>query len=264
MKKPQIVQMLMGSTVLSLLALILIASEKKLLQANPANQRSQSQPTPWVLPSLTSEQLEQLSEDLADVTKQANDELAKQYRPCGDHSNAYLKLPLRIVDPAFKLCAVDLLQRTQVPAILPPKVPKEFGNRQLHPYFYLPLTNTNRYNIGLTWLPGEYYQASVAYFEGEKLTSQSPPLLAIYEEEVSFLRSPLYKSQRQESGRVNLARGMSGYYIAAACGVNCHSAYSSVIWEQQGFRYRIAIKLGRKSDVLKIANTAIQNQQANP
>lgn len=226
----------------------------------PTQHLSQPEATPSVLPSPSSEQLEGVSRDLAEMTEWLNDEIAQRYKLCNDHSEAYLKLPLHIVDPTFRLCAVDLLQVSEVPVVLPPVIPQGLDDRQLHAYLELPLTNLDHYKIGLTWFPKEFYQANVAYFEGEKLTSKSPSLLAKYQEEVSSLQSPHFTSQRRESGRVDLARGVTGYYLPAACGANCLGAYSSIIWDQQGYRYRIAIKMGQKAQVVEIVNTAIENQ----
>lgn len=209
----------------------------------------------------------QLSEQLRNDLDQANDTIAKQQKLCFDSSDAYLGLPLKIVAPHFKYCAADLLQITQVPVILPTTVPQGLHTRRLHAYvdfFYSSHdTNIDRYRLGLTWFPGEYYQANTAYFEGERLTLQSSTLLAEYEKQIAWMQLPHYQIQKQESGAVELANGITGYYIASACGANCFSAYESVIWEQNGYRYRIALKVPQKSDLLAVVNDAIQNQASN-
>lgn len=53
---------------------------------------------------------------------------------------------------------------------------------------------------------------------------------------------------------VQLAGGMKGVFHNG-CGAYCTA---SVEWKAQGFLYTVAIKNGRESDVIKIANSAIQ------
>ncbi|NEQ24919.1 MAG: hypothetical protein F6K28_38650, partial [Microcoleus sp. SIO2G3] len=100
---------------------------------------------------------------------------------------------------------------------------------------------------------------------GEKLTAQSPTLRAKYEEQISDLQgNPSWKFAIQASEAISLGRGMTGYYIAAVCGANCHSAYDTVFREEQGFRYRIEVKVGgRKEKAIEIAKAAIDNQRLN-
>lgn len=42
--------------------------------------------------------------------------------------------------------------------------------------------------------------------------------------------------------------------------MNCHTAYSRVLWEQNGYQYEIGIKMGRQEEVVEAANSAIANQ----
>ncbi len=53
---------------------------------------------------------------------------------------------------------------------------------------------------------------------------------------------------------VQLARGMKGFFHNG-CGAYCTA---SVEWKSQGVLYTVAIKNGRESDVIKMANSAIQ------
>jgi hypothetical protein len=61
-------------------------------------------------------------------------------------------------------------------------------------------------------------------------------------------------------GAVTLGNGSEGYFTPGMCGANCHGAFSSIIWDQDGYRYSISIKLGSKEKLLEIVNAAIENQ----
>jgi hypothetical protein len=180
-----------------------------------------------------------------------------------DRTNAYLQLPLKVVDPVFRPCAVSLLDRTKIPLMLPPDVAKihQSSSEPLTHYAYVDVTE-NGYSIGLTYDPRDHYQLNQALFSGEIITDNSPSLSAYYEESLSGIRSWKVSSGRVEAemGAVTLANSVQGYYIPWVCGANCHSAYSSVIWDQNGYRYSISIKMGKKAAVLKIVNAAIKNQ----
>jgi hypothetical protein len=183
---------------------------------------------------------------------------------CTSASNAYLKLPLKTVDPIFRACADDLLKRTQVPLMLPPVAPPfKDGDESQKLYAFLSIRSTtvDSYNIGLTWLPGDYpqYQGQQAVFVGAKLTPQSPTLKEIFKEKSAFAeQSPFF---RGVSGSVILSNGIQGYFIPAVCGASCHAAYGRVIWDQDGYRYRIGIKMAQKEEVLRVVNGAIANQR---
>ncbi len=193
-------------------------------------------------------------------------------------SGAYRKLPLRQVAPVFRPCAAELLKRTQVPVVLPPLIPKKFPKRYgdggpLYAYFSIAETNAGQYYVGLTRASIEFYQMSRAYFTGEKLTSQSPTLAAYYEKESEWGRSvsasraaelgqPVSFFEQQGPPLVRLSRGLQGYFIPGVCGANCHGAYDSVTWDDQGYRYRVAIKMsGNRAEVVELANAAIENQK---
>jgi hypothetical protein len=205
--------------------------------------------------------------ELFNLSKKVDNEWNKL---CTDPSNTYLKLPLKRVDPVLRPCVSDLLKHTTVPPLFPPTIPKYLSpDARKHYAYTIPDKNKKRYTVGLTWSPREYYQANVAYFSGEELTSELPNLLAYYNKEVSFLREASQKKETysrfrdayRESGSVKLTNGIDGYYIDAVCGANCHGAYSRVIWQQNNYIYKIAIKLGHKKDVIETANEAINNQR---
>ncbi len=57
---------------------------------------------------------------------------------------------------------------------------------------------------------------------------------------------------------------MAILFQGSVCGANCHGIYDSVIWDDQGFRYRVNIKISRRrgrDELVDLANAAIENQQ---
>jgi hypothetical protein len=179
-----------------------------------------------------------------------------------DRGNAYLQVPLKVVDPVFRPCAASLLNNTNIPLILPPNA------TQIHQYSSDPVTlyayldfNATGYSIGLTHDPRDHYQLNQASYSGEVITEKSPILSKYYEEELIRLsRMPSFEAQRQTVGTVTLINGLRGYYLPPVCGWNCNSAYASIQWDQNGYRYTVSIKMGRKEKVLELVNAAIANQ----
>jgi hypothetical protein len=231
--------------------------------ANSTGRNPEASTTPRSLRSLDPTPPKKLIANLTGASKQTTEEKSERYKLCDDRSDAYLNLPLQEVDPIFRLCASELLKRTKVPIVLPPTtLIKSFG-RLPYVYLYIPSTNADRYLIGLTWKLRNYYHANAAYFEGKKLTAESPTLLEAHEKASAWARRYPFTDKR-ELGSVSLSQAIEGYYTPFACGANCNAAYSSVIWDQQGYRYRMAIKMGKKSEVLELVNAAIENQRISP
>ncbi|MEE9513723.1 MAG: hypothetical protein V3V46_06565, partial [Anaerolineales bacterium] len=56
---------------------------------------------------------------------------------------------------------------------------------------------------------------------------------------------------------VNLAHGITGYFVSAVCGANCDDA--RLWWIYEGYEYMLGLKAGRYEDVVTLANAAILN-----
>jgi hypothetical protein len=56
---------------------------------------------------------------------------------------------------------------------------------------------------------------------------------------------------------VDLAHGITGYFVPAVCGANCDDA--RLWWIYDGYEYMLGLKAGRYEDVLALANAAIVN-----
>jgi hypothetical protein len=179
-----------------------------------------------------------------------------------EQSDAYLQLPLRIVDPVFQPCAVSLLRNTKIPVILPPNATKihQYSSGSVELYAYLDFTTTG-YSIGLTRDPLNHYQLQTASYAAEIITEKLPILKNYYEERIAMRVGTFsFEAQRREAGTITLINGLQGYYFPPLCGANCHGAYGEIVWDQNGYRYSVAIKMGRKEEVLQIVNEAIENQ----
>jgi hypothetical protein len=56
---------------------------------------------------------------------------------------------------------------------------------------------------------------------------------------------------------VELAQGITGYFIEANCGANCDDA--KLFWVYDGFEYVLGLKGGQQEDLVELANAAILN-----
>ena len=64
---------------------------------------------------------------------------------------------------------------------------------------------------------------------------------------------------KQERGKpVILARGITGYFVDAICGANCSD--STLSWKQDGYLYTVGIKAASIRTLIKVANSAIEDE----
>ncbi|MEP0913740.1 hypothetical protein NDI45_22760 [Leptolyngbya sp. GB1-A1] len=73
----------------------------------------------------------------------------------------------------------------------------------------------------------------------------------------------LYPDGRSEEpvAQVTLANGITGTFLPWRCATNCTDA--QVVWDENGYRYSVGIKLGDRDSLVKMANSAIENGSAN-
>lgn len=65
-----------------------------------------------------------------------------------------------------------------------------------------------------------------------------------------------------EGTKVTLASGVTGYYDQGQCGASCSDA--SLMWKLGPVRYTITLKSGSQADLVKMANSAINNGAITP
>jgi len=67
----------------------------------------------------------------------------------------------------------------------------------------------------------------------------------------------LKAGSRPPKGRaVKLVQNITGYFVDGKCGASCSD--STLTWDQAGHRYTVAIKAGKSSSLVKMANSAIK------
>jgi len=190
------------------------------------------------------------------------------------------KLPLRSIPPQFKRCLAELAKQTQVPILIPAKLPRSwvedavdsiaytfirekpfYGNSSLSFTRYQGEQGKQGYSIGLIRYLNDrlaYYQAKVGFIAGKVITQNTPTLETMAKEESVWEKNFLFHSTIQT---VVLADGIRAYYFPPACFANCNSAYGRVIWEQNGYQYAVGIMMGRLKEVVETANSMIENQR---
>lgn len=57
---------------------------------------------------------------------------------------------------------------------------------------------------------------------------------------------------------VVLASGVKGFFIGSTCGAHCGDG--TILWSRDGCYYSISLKAGSKSELIKMANSAISNR----
>ena len=185
----------------------------------------------------------------------------------------------RSVPLEFKFILPRLQQRTQVPVVLPTRIPLDAlvtADGQTGPYIAVPVVNgkftgaypsleektlTNSfYEISLDATPdcGGTGACSFGLLNGEKLTPNTPSVPKAYAYEWEDPKyNPVGRSP-EKHGPVTLIKGINGYFIPYVCGANCDT--SKVFWEQNGYRYMVGIRYASKKTMIDMANSAIENE----
>jgi hypothetical protein len=142
-----------------------------------------------------------------------------------------------IAEPRYHRVFQPLLARLRAGTKIPIRLPQEIPDAGKSPlYASLNEINPDRYSIELAFAP-DCYGATACRFgavSGEKKTPRTPVL---------------------RGEKLTLAAGITGYFTPAVCGANCSDA--TLIWEQDGVRYTIALKAGRRESLQRMAGSAI-------
>lgn len=128
------------------------------------------------------------------------------------------------------------LQKTKVPLRLPTYLAIEEETTPL--YAIVEKVTSNRYTIQLAFDPDCEGGGACSFgsLTGENAKRKIPVL---------------------KGNQVNLSEDITGYFKDAKCGSSCSD--STLTWEQEGFRYTVGLKAGKKETLIKIANSAIEN-----
>ena len=150
----------------------------------------------------------------------------------------------RVIAPEFQPF-VQALVLTGVPPILPPEFPVGEGLPPIFPYIYT--TDEGEYELSLDF--GQDCQGAGACHYGSltgKRVAVSVPV---------GTRSFPFEAER--AFMVTLTQGIPGYFVESVCGANCSDAL--VFWIYGEYQYMLGIKSGSQSDVINLANAAIEN-----
>lgn len=163
------------------------------------------------------------------------------------------------VNPVFQPIIPVLQKQTQVPILLPSHIPtEEFveldGDSKLSAI--VETANSFEYSIilGFDEQCNGGNACRFGYVSGKIITPITLPL----NEEYEF--DPTYKPMRspEKPGFVSLVNGIKGYFLPYSCAAFCSDSY--LAWNQNGYRYMVSIKAGTLKELLKMANSAITNE----
>lgn len=124
--------------------------------------------------------------------------------------------------------------QTKLTIRLPTYIPESDGSNRM--YAILETANASKYKILLAFT--------------EDCTGGNACRLGSTSAEAITPKSPVLTGKA-----VALANGITGYFTDATCGANCSDA--TLTWEQNSVRYTIAIKAGKVTTLVKMANSAI-------
>jgi len=147
------------------------------------------------------------------------------------------------------------LEATGVPLRLPTKVFVS-GDKPIQVYLDSVSPSTNGYDISIGYRKGCDFANScrIGSVEARKLSIASPSLDKAHPPEPDVNGVIRHRSD-EEAGSVSLATGIQGYFVPWVCGASCNDA--QVYWDENGYRYAVGIKVGNKSNLVEMANSAI-------
>lgn len=186
----------------------------------------------------------------------------------------------KVVLPVFEDVVGQLPGQTQVPIVLPTYIPTDalvpFSEVEGGPqpyikvpigpdgqfegiYAYITGASPDRYDLSLDATAGCHGAGycSFGILTAQRVYQDTPSVASEYAFELEPDFRPVVRSP-EEQGEVQLAQGITGYFVPYVCGANCDTA--KVFWEQEGYRYSAGIRMASKATVVRLANSAINNK----
>lgn len=172
---------------------------------------------------------------------------------CGDTANSE-----PVANPVFQPILPVLERQTQVPILLPSRLPTEGfvevnGFFQLYAIVETATTFEYRIILGFDEQCNGGNACRYGYVSGKVITPITLPINEEYEVDPTYqpLRSP-------EAPRfISLVNGVRGYFLPYTCAAFCSDSY--LAWDLNGYRYMVSIKSGTIKELVKLANSAISN-----
>lgn len=138
----------------------------------------------------------------------------------------------------FAELRLSLPNKTNVPLRLPYFLPDSFDASapETHLYAILEAADKQEYYIQLAWISDCEGGNSCHY--GSIIGSAA-----------------VIPGPHRKRIPVKLRGGITGYYMPSTCGAHCDDAMLG--WTENGYYYSIAMKAGRRGEMVKIANSAL-------
>ncbi len=148
------------------------------------------------------------------------------------------------VEP-FPFGEMQMIVLAGVPPMLPPEFPMEEGLPDLVPFMLT--MDEGEYEFSLDYGvdcdgAGACHYGGMA---GMKVVSDVP------------VGTSSFPFSLEDAQVVDLANGITGYFVPAVCGANCDDA--RLWWIYGGYEYMVGMKAGPYEDVVALANAAILN-----
>jgi hypothetical protein len=159
----------------------------------------------------------------------------------------------KTVLPIFQNSVKQLQGQTQIPIVLPTEIP-----HSAIIYAHLDSSDSSSYLISLNNTAdcqGETY-CSFGNVYAQRVYQDTPSIQSELAD--SSDSHPTSKSP-ETAGEVQLAHGITGFFSPYACYAYCTT--SDLLWEQNGVRYSVSLRLGSKAALVAMANSAIENEQ---
>lgn len=185
----------------------------------------------------------------------------------------------KTVLPIFQPIVQQLRTQTQIPIVLPTQIPTDAlvaldDSGRLQPYINVPITTEGKFENVFAYVlssakdsytltldaTSDCQGANVCSFgmlTARQVYQDTPPLA----QDTSASEPPDYLPMArspESAGEVQLIGGITGYFIPYSCGANCNT--SDVIWEQNGYRYSVGVRMASQAAVVRMANSAIRNE----
>lgn len=163
----------------------------------------------------------------------------------------------KTVLPVFQSVVQQLHGKTQVPIVLPTQIPTANPG---HTYAYLLDSAKDSYTLTLDTTPdcrGKDY-CDFGILTAQQVYQNTPSVRDMYAFELSPKFQPTARSPEQQ-GEVQLSNGITGYFVPYICSANCDT--SKLFWEQDGYRYSVGIEVASQAAMVKMANSAIENER---
>jgi len=156
--------------------------------------------------------------------------------------------PTSVVFPvveSFPFGEMQSIVYTGVPPMLPPEFPVEEGLPEV--VAYILTSDEGEYEVSLDYGPDCLGAGACHYgaLAGMVAVSDTP------------VGTSSFPFALEEAQWVELAYGITGYFVEAKCGATCDDA--RLFWIYDGYQYMMGLKAGAMEDVIALANAAILN-----